>query len=409
MNGQRRLGPSSEHTRSAVLDLIRSSGTISRVELAEMTGLTATSITRIVKSLMEAGRVIETGFGESTGGKRRSLLQLNHASGFAVGVSIDERRLTYVVTDLGGAVVGQLLAPGAGSAGPNEVVKRVASELQDVFLQLGVRKSDVVGVGVAGAGLDVRGAEGLLSLSAEHWEGFDVESALAAEADLTVVRGNDAACAALGQFWVGRIPAGKDFGLLYMSNGFGLGLVSGGAVVRGASSNVGEIGHMVIDINGPTCWCGSRGCLEMLAAPRAMVADAMTDASLVELCELRGGESDLRHDYRNIARAAAHGSAVALKVVERSADFVARAALSVVNLLDLDTLYLAGPAFAEVGTIYVRAIRELVAQVARTRAVHPVVVELAESGVDAAAVGAASLALQHVLTPHARGEAPAKV
>src|ERR1700712_2151299 len=112
MSSVRPLGPSSEHTRSAILDMVRSGGTVSRTELAEMSGLTATSITRVVKSLIADGLVVETGFGESTGGKRPSLLELNPTGRFAVGVSLDSGRLTYVVTDLVGKVIGRLVSPG---------------------------------------------------------------------------------------------------------------------------------------------------------------------------------------------------------------------------------------------------------------------------------------------------------
>ncbi|MBD3940096.1 ROK family transcriptional regulator [Microbacterium sp. NEAU-LLC] len=409
MTGVRRLGPSFENTRSAVLDMIRSSGTVSRIELAEMSGLTATSITRIIKSLIDVGLVVETGYGDSTGGKRPSLLELNLQARYAVGLSLDDARLTYVVTDLGGNVVGQLVTPGIRQALPSEVVARIGEELERVFHELDIPVAAVVGVGVAGAGLDIRGGAERLSLTADEWESFAVQEALEAATGLPTVRDNDAACAALGQFWVGRLAASNDFATLYMSNGFGLGLLTDGRLSRGVSANVGEIGHMVLEIDGPRCWCGSRGCLEMLAAPRAIVAQAMADEGLRAELSLAGGDAHLRHDFQAIARAAARGEGRSLALIERSARYVAVAMLSVVNLLDLDRLYLAGPGFADAGAVYVRHIRDAVRALARTRAVHGVSVELSDPGIDAAAVGAASLALQYVLTPHARSSRPAAV
>ncbi|GAB3601059.1 ROK family protein [Microbacterium tumbae] len=402
MTGTRRLGPSSENTRSAVLDMIRSSGTVSRIELAEMSGLTATSITRIVKSLIDEGLVVETGYGDSTGGKRPSLLELNRSARYAVGVSLDEARLSYVVADLGGSVVGQLATPGIAQKPPSETVPRIALELEQLFEHLGIPVEAVVGIGVAGAGLDLRsGGEGL-SLTAEEWESYPVQSVLETATGLPTVRENDAACAALAQYWVGQIPATDDFATLYMTSGFGFGLVSGGTLSRGASSNVGEIGHMVLDLDGPQCWCGARGCLEALAAPRAIIATAIADAPLRVEMGIVGDEAHLRRDFDAIARAAARGEDRCLAIIERSAKHVAMALLSAVNLLDLDRLFLAGPGFADAGAIYVSRIRETMAAYARTRAVHPVTVEISDPGVDAAAVGAASLALQHVLTPHTR-------
>ncbi|MGC5170174.1 ROK family transcriptional regulator [Microbacterium sp. DT81.1] len=407
MSVARRLGPSSENTRSAVLDLIRSSGTVSRIELAEMSGLTATSITRIIKSLIDAGLVVETGYGDSTGGKRPSLIELNLLARYAVGVSLDDARLTYVVTDLGGNLVGQLVTPGIDKSPPSDVVTRMAEELDELFRDLDIPRASVVGVGVAGAGLDIRAGAERLSLTADEWESFAVQEALELSTGLPTVRDNDAACAALGQFWAGRMPATDDFATLFMSNGFGLGLMTGGSLSRGSSSNVGEIGHMVLEIDGPDCWCGSRGCLEILAAPRAIVAIALTDEGLASDLALAGGDRNVRHDFDAVARAAGRGEPRSLAIIERSARYVAAAMLSVVNVLDLDRIYLAGPGFADAGAIYVRHIRETIARLARTRAVHGVAVELSDPGLDAAALGAASLALQHVLTPHTRSTRPA--
>ncbi|MBF0687934.1 MAG: ROK family transcriptional regulator [Cellulomonas sp.] len=402
MRAVRSLGPSAARTRSAILDMVRSSGTVSRIELAEMSGLTAASITRFVKSLLDDRLLVETGYGDPTGGKRRSLLELNPRARYAVGLSLDVARLSYVVVDLGGDVVGQLVSPGIGQSTPSVTVPRIADELEMLFRQVDLPVEDIVGVGVAGAGLDLgTGVDGW-SATTDEWDSFAVQEALQKRLGLPVVRDNDAACAALGQYWTGRIPATQDFATLYMSLGFGMGLMVGGGVSRGASSNVGELGHMVVDIDGPECWCGSRGCLEMLAAPRAVVRRALASPGLAAELGLSGDEAHVRQDFDAVARAAAEGRERPRELVEDSARYVAAAVLSVVNLLDLDLLYLAGPGFVDAGAIYVRHIRERVAQVARTRAIHPVTVELSTPGADAAASGAATLALQHVLMPHAR-------
>ena len=401
MNSGRRLGPSSADTRSAILDMVRSGGTVTRTELAERSGLTATSITRVVKSLIEEGLVIETGFSESTGGKRSSLLELNINARYAVGLSLDAGRLTYVVTDLAGNVIGRLVSPGIEEAGPSEDVVRIARELGQLLVQLDIALESVVGVGVAGAGLDLGAGAERLSITATEWESFALNKALEPRIGLPVVRDNDAACAALGQYWAGRVPATQDFATLYLSNGFGLGIMAGGSVARGASSNVGEIGHLVIDVDGPQCWCGARGCLEMLAAPRAVVAAALEDQELADRLQLTCDPQRFRADFEAIARAAAQGEPRCCELIKRSARYVAAAVLSIVNVLDLERIVLAGPGFADAGAIYVREIREYVSQFARTRAIHPVLIELADPGLDAAAGGAATLALQHALTPHA--------
>jgi predicted NBD/HSP70 family sugar kinase len=393
------IGPSSENTRSAVLDLIRSGGVVSRVDLVESSGLTAPSITRIVKVLIDEGLVIETGFGDSTGGKRRTLLELNASSRYAIGLSLDDARLTYVVTDLAGNLVGRLVAEGVRDAAPAALISRVAEELGTLLVQLDVSPADVVGLGLARAGQRGGGVP-RGSLASGVWGDFEVREALETSTGFAVVVENDAACAALGEFWTGRLPATKDFATLYMATGIGCGIVIGGSVYGGASLNAGEIGHMIVDINGPDCWCGSRGCLEMLAAPRSVVKRAMNDADLVQSLRLTGTEAELRTDFAVIARAAAQGDPRCVSLIEESANYLAAALLSLTNLIDLDQLYLAGPGFADAGSIYYRIIRSRLENFAFVRAVHSVTVELSEVGLESAALGAAAVALQSELTPH---------
>jgi predicted NBD/HSP70 family sugar kinase len=395
------IGPSSENTRSAVLDLIRSGGVVSRVDLAQASGLTAPSITRIVKVLIEEGLVIETGYGDSTGGKRRTLLELNAASRYAIGLSLDDARLTYVVTDLAGNLVGRLVAEGVRDASPPALIARITDELGTLLAQLDVKSTDVVGLGLARAGQrEPEGGIPRTALDSGPWGDFEVRDALEQSSGFTVVLENDAACAALGEFWTGRLPATKDFATLYMATGIGCGIVIGGSVYGGASLNAGEIGHMIVDVNGPDCWCGSRGCLEMLAAPRSVVKRAMNDADLVASLGLSGSETELRTDFAVIARAAAQGDPRSVALIEESANYLAAALLSLTNLIDLDQLYLAGPGFADAGSIYYRIIRNRLENFAFVRSVHSVNVELSEVGLESAALGAAAVVLQSELTPH---------
>lgn len=400
------IGPSSENTRSAVLDLIRSGGVVSRVDLAEESGLTAASITRIVKVLINEGLVIETGFGDSTGGKRRTLLELNATSRFAIGLSLDDARLTYVVTDLAGNLVGRLVAEGVRDTPPAAVIARITQQLDALLTQLDVKRSRVVGVGLARAGQRDR-AGGVLhgSLNTSQWEEFAVKEALEQSSGFRVVLANDAACAALGEFWTGRLPATRDFATVYMATGIGCGIVIKGSVYGGASLNAGEIGHMVIDVNGPDCWCGSRGCLEILAAPRSVVGRALANGRLTAALRLSGAPGEVRSDFALIARAAAQGDPACVALIEESAEYLAAALLSLTNLIDLDQLYLAGPGFADAGSIYYRIIRGRLESLAFMRSIHPIQVELSEVGLESAALGAAAVALQSELTPHRKAAA----
>ena len=394
-------GATAVETHSAILDLIRSSGVVSRIELADRSGLTGASISRIVKQLLTEGLIVEVGFGDRTGGKRRTLLQLNARSRHAVGVSLDFASITYLVTDLSGEVIARLDGAGIGHDTPGVVVPRIAAELAGLVESAGVDRGTLMGIGMAVAGRQDNAHQVLRgNPQAEDWELFDIEETLSTATDLPVVVENDSTCAAIGEFWVGRIPASADFATVYMATGFGLGLVTNGDIYRGSSSNVGEIGHMVLDVNGPRCWCGSQGCLEMLAAPARIVERALEQPGLAAELGLRGDPGTVRQDAERVARAAAADHEQALPVIEESAFYLSRALVSVTNLLDLDQIILAGPGFGAAGEIYLRRIWQDLERLSFVRAVHPTKVGLSKSSDISAALGAASLVLHSRLTPH---------
>ncbi|WP_243062001.1 ROK family transcriptional regulator [Humibacter sp. RRB41] len=399
----RRLkGASSADTRSAILDLIRSSGQVSRIELSEKSGLTEATISKIVRALIVDGLVVEAGFAESTGGKRPVLLELNTASRYALGVSLDYARISLVLCNISGNVLHSHAVPGAGRSKPQTVIDRVAREIGKFLDKHGIDRSDVIGIGVSGAGrLDASGGVLRSSRQTGEWEEFAIEAALCEATGMPVILENDANCAALGEFWSGRVSTAHDFATIYMATGIGCGLVINGDVYRGASSNAGEIGHLSLDIDGPECFCGSHGCLEVMATPAAVVRNARDDRALWERLGLQEREGeDVRTSFATIAAAAMSGDESAESLVRRSAQYVATAVLGLTNIFDLDRIYLAGPGFATAGPIYLGVVRDVLERTAFMRKVHSVAVEMGETGPGAAARGAASVVLHSHLTPH---------
>jgi predicted NBD/HSP70 family sugar kinase len=396
-------GRPSGWSRAIVLDLIRSEGVVSRVDLVTKSGLTAASITRIVSALLADGLVVETGFGESTGGKRPILLQLNAAARYAIGLLVDDLTFTYVVTDLAGTLVGRFVSPGLGGSDLIELVPRITDDLHELLRQSTISTSDIVGFGVAVSGS--MATPGVLVPGIAQHEGrpaMPVQQVLEAATGWKTVIEHDSNCAAMGEFWAGRIPATDDFATVYMATGIGLSLMIKGSVYGGASANAGKLGHVVVDLEGPPCPCGSRGCLEILAAPSAVVRRALASDRVVSNLGLRGGLADVRADFSLIAEAASRGDAESTLLIEDSAGYLAVALVSVANLIDLDHLYLSGPGFAEAGRIYLRVIREALEQRAFMRVIHPIRVELSTSGTEAAALGAAAAALRRQLTSSGR-------
>lgn len=395
-------GATALETSSAILDLVRSSnGVATRTDLVERSGLTGASISRIVKQLLADGLVRETGVGEFTGGKRRTIIQLNAGARHAVGVSLDDVGVTYIATDLAGAVVGRHHAAGIEAGSPVNVIKRIADEISVFLKRLGIGRGTLVGIGVAVPGRQDAAHHALRSNpDALDWELFAVEEALGSQTGLPVAIENDSTCAAIGEYWIGPIPASTDFATLYLASGFGLGLVIGGDAYRGASSNVGEIGHVVLDVDGPECVCGSRGCLEALAAPRKIVDLALRQHEVGDRLGLVDRPDQVRPNFSKITEAADAGDRGCRELIETSAFYLSKALVSITNLLDLDRIILSGPGFSSGAGIYLDRVAAELDQHSFSRAVHPTMITLSSAGHDAAALGAAALVLHSGLTPH---------
>jgi len=394
-----RPGPRAAATssRSAILDVIRAAGTISRVELTRATGLTAATISTVVRRLLDEGLVVEAGRAESTGGKPRMLLQLDPAARFAVGVHLDHAGITYVIANLGGQVVARWRRPGAGSDDPRDVVAGIAAEISATVDRVGVDPARLLGVGVVSPGpLATSTGMTLAPPVMRHWADFPLADALEDAVGVPVLLDNDATASALGEYWSGGVPTGAVCAALYMGSGVGAGIIVDGTVYRGRSSNAGEVGHVCVDVDGPVCWCGSRGCVEAVAGPAAVVARAV-EAGV----ELPG--RSVTEDFAALARAAARGDEVPVRLLAQSARYLAAAAQALANVLDLDLVVLTGASFAHAGSLYLPIVQERLTEAFFARATHDVRVTISSHASEAAAVGGAALVLQAELAPRQAG------
>jgi predicted NBD/HSP70 family sugar kinase len=386
-------------TRGLVLDLIRAARTISRVELAAATGLTGATISEVVRELMGDGLVVEAGRGAPTGGKPRTLVQLNPLARYSVGVQLERNTCVIVVVDLAGRQVARTSFQGAALLPPEQALSLVAAQVEALLATAAVDRDKVLGVGLVSYGPQDRRAGVLLTPQpTEEWLDYPVTRRLAQSLGLPVLLDNDAAAAAIGEYWMGAVDPRSTYGCIYMATGIGGGVVVAGEVYRGSSSNSVEIGHISIDVNGDECPCGNVGCLENYAGPSALVRQALATPGLAQRLALDPAAADFLTEFARIAAAANAGDPDARDLVERSARYLASAAVTMVSLFDVDVMVLAGPSFAVAGSIYQAVIQQEVDRRMFARRAHRVWVVPSVNGSDAAAIGGAVLVLQSELT-----------
>ncbi|MFF4789683.1 ROK family protein [Streptomyces sp. NPDC001276] len=460
------------HNTALVLDLLRGAGAagISRLELAERTGLTPQAVSKITARLRRQGLAAEAGRRASTGGKPPTVLRLVPEAGHAVGVHVDRDELRVVVVDLNGTATGERRRPLDLGAGAESVVATVAHEVEGLVREVlgggaarvgvpqagmaraaaragaadaegaeaGGAQAGAVGAGVsqaevheAGGGhtsaaqgglpkpweseaevdragpsqagvtqdggaeaggvrIDARQAgvtqaeaaraegtrprlSGVPSLVGvgvalpgplDHrwgvlhrvtgfpeWDGFPLRDALARRLGVPVVVDKDTNAAALGLAVAGE---DRSFAYLHLGTGLGAGLVIGGSVHRGARTGAGEFGHQVIQLDGPLCGCGDRGCVEALC-----------------LAAVERGEA------AEAARVLGAGAA------------------NLVGLLDIELVLLGGRTVAAAPEVFVAGVAEVLAARARREGApgDVVPVRIAPGGERGVAEGAAQLLL----------------
>ncbi|MFJ4519478.1 ROK family protein [Streptomyces sp. NPDC088810] len=361
------LGVLRSHNTALVLGLLRDAGAegISRLELAERTGLTPQAVSKITARLREQGLAAEAGRRASTGGKPRTVLRLVPEAGHAVGVHLDRDELRVVLVDLDGAVVAERRGELDLGAGAEAVLGAVCAGVREVAGGLGAgapgegglgRAVSLLGVGVALPG-PLDHARGVLHrvTGFPEWDGFPLRDALAERLGVPVVVDKDTNAAALGLAVGGEEGvAGGSFAYLHLGTGLGAGLVIGGSVHRGARTGAGEFGHQVVQLDGPLCECGNRGCVEVLCL-----------------------------------------GAVARGEVAEAARVLGVAAGNLVGLLDIDTVLLGGRTVAGAPEAYVRGVSEVLGARARREgtAEARVPVRVAPRGERVVAEGAAQLLL----------------
>ncbi|MFF3332303.1 ROK family protein [Streptomyces sp. NPDC002888] len=373
------------HNTALVLDLLRTAGDrgISRLELAERTGLTPQAVSKITARLREDGLAAEAGRQESTGGKPRTTLRLVPEAGHAVGMHLDRDELRTVLVDLTGTVVGERRAALDLGAGADAVVSAVAREAERLVGEALGPAADPEPDSDSGSGWSLGSGWGLGSGSGSlaaygsllglgvalpgpldhtrgvlhrvtgfpEWDGFPLRDALAPRLGVPVVVDKDTNAAALGLAVEGE---GGSFAYLHLGTGLGAGLVIGGALHRGARTGAGEFGHQVIQLDGPVCPCGNRGCIEVLCL-----------------------------------------GAVGREDMEEAARVLGAGAANLVALLDIDLVLLGGRTVEEAPERFVRGVAGVLEELARREgaAGGAVPVRVASGGVWGVAVGAAQLLL----------------
>ena len=291
-----RLNTIRDINRQIVLNYVREREPISRAEIARETALQRSTISAIVEALTEEGLVEEVGEGESTGGRRPTLLKLRTKEAIAVGVAITPTCTTIATSDLAGRIVEQ------EEFLTNPDPDKTLGEVMSLISNLSVRnRGSIEAVGVSLPGLVDPSTGNAVYVPYFKWRDIPIAKKIGEAVGLPVIIDNDANAVALAELWFGRpeVSDARDFILVLVAEGVGTGIIFDGQVYRGQRGAAGEFGHMVIGTQAPVpCSCGNLDCWEAFASERAAVARYM---------KLSGAEPRPHFGFRELVDRALRG------------------------------------------------------------------------------------------------------
>ncbi|GAH26444.1 unnamed protein product [marine sediment metagenome] len=255
---------------SSIFKAIRKQGPISRIELTEITGCSAGTVSNHVRTLIKKGFVIETEKGISSGGRKPIQLMINPHKAYIFSIEIEVNQIKIVMFDLEIKVVTKSIIPIVYKDNYKKTLKQVFFEMDKMIEEKNLKLDNLLGIGVAVPGL-IDKEKGILEFAPNlGWENVYISKIFKDKYNLPVILDNEAKAAAIGEREF-IYPKMDNMVFISINEGIGCGVILNGELYRGASGNAGEFGHIIIDTNGPLCHCGNKGCWETLASESYIV------------------------------------------------------------------------------------------------------------------------------------------
>jgi glucokinase len=268
----------------------------------------------------------------------------NNSRSHVVGVDLGGTKILAGVFDTKLQPLGTTKFSTKAQRGPEAVIERVARCVQDAIdeCDLSTKQIRAVGIGAPGA-VDPEHGEVVFAPNL-GWKDVSIVKELEKRLDIPVFLENDCQVCMLGVYEQELKSKPKHVLGIFIGTGIGGGLIQNGELYHGSSHTAGEVGHMVIDVNGPKCSCGNKGCFEVFASRLALfraIQSAIKNGEKSLLTEMLGEDlKDLRSG--DIRKAIRRGDKVVEKIVEEAAEYTGVAIGNLVNILNPEVVVLGG-------------------------------------------------------------------
>lgn len=313
-----------DYNRARVFHLISKEAPINRSEIAKQLGLSIPTIMKIVDDFMNEGIINENGKGESTGGTRPILYEITKDAYYCIGLDIGRSKINIILTNLKGEIIYNKVKAVNDFSEPDEIIELMIAGIEQALYKTHIPLNNIMGIGIGMPGI-IHSASGIIVYSPNfNWKNIDLITPLQEKYGLPVMIENSNRTMALGEQWFG---IGKNSDIILCINlgqGIGAAILNRDVIYYGGSGTSGELGHMILEKEGPLCECGNFGCLQALASGNA-IAKKLNKKEAKEVFDL-AKEGDLQ----------------AGKVISEAVEYIGMGIANAINILDPELVILSG-------------------------------------------------------------------
>jgi predicted NBD/HSP70 family sugar kinase len=379
------------HPASAgqILQLILSEAANSRSEIGRLTGLSRTAVTARVNQLMSHGLIVEDTTTGSTGGRPAGRLSFNAEGGVVLAAACGRSRIQVAIASLDSSLLAITSVEADPEIGPRRCLPPVVDRLYEMLAACGHQASDVRGIGVSVPGsVDRERGVMVSSIAIPSWDDVELAPLFRRDLDVPVLVDKDVNAMAIAEQQHGPLRDVRDLLMVKASTGIGVGIISGGALHRGALAAAGELGHIPLRHDtGVLCRCGQHDCLEAVAGGWAIVRT------------LRQLGHDVDH-VRDVVTLALKGDPEALDLIRDSGRRVGEVLSTAVTLLNPEVVVIGGD-LAGAYEQFVAGLRETVYQRSTAMATRQLRIRASSFGEHQGLVGCAAMINQHITSEEA--------
>jgi len=394
-----------ETNLSLVLRLIHNQSSLSRAQLANITGLNKSTVSSLVDELIARNLVLETGSNTGGTGRPATLLEVNRGAGYILGVELGVDFISVAVTDFLGSIIWR---KSENADPPEDQGKMIDQTLRIVKEALAAGKKKnyrFLGMGLATPGtVDVH--KGMLIFAPNlHWRNVPFAKIFSEQTKLKVFVENDANAAAMAEHIFGSARQCQDFLFVFAGVGIGGGLFLNGKIYRGKNGYAGEIGHSPImaEPSQTVCHCGNRGCWETYANQYSIIQRirARLEVKRPSIIPQLMAEQNSPLDIPLIKQAADANDREAIDSFAEAGRAMGQGLAGLINIFNPEKVILGGP-LSIAGEYLLPAIKEMVRRHSMLEIGQQVEVQLSSFGPDASLIGSIAIVVDEALSAPSR-------